>query len=154
MLGWQESIFIEEEILTRTGRNKILAAAIVCALALTLTAPPKAQATTPIGGVTKSDAAWIAVAVAAIGAGIGIGIYYAIHHGHSLSGCAVGGANGLELQNQSDQQTYTLVGAVAGIKPGERVRVSGKKVKRTAGPAQQFLVEQLSKDYGVCSATP
>ncbi len=138
----------------RSGRNKILATAIVCALALTLVAPPEAQATTPIGGVTKSDAAWIVVAVAAIGAGIGIGIYYAIHHGHSLTGCAVAGANGLELQNRGDRQTYNLVGAVAGIKPGERVRVSGKKVKRSAGPTQQFLVEQLSKDYGACSATP
>lgn len=138
----------------KAGRNQILATLVACAMAVTAAAPANAQTSTPIGGVTKSDAAWIAVAVAAIGAGIGIGIYYAIHHGHSLSGCAVGGANGLELQNQSDQQTYTLVGAVAGIKPGERVRVSGKKVKRTAGPAQQFLVEQLSKDYGVCSATP
>jgi hypothetical protein len=137
----------------RTGRNKFLAIAIVCALALTLVAPPEAQATTPIGGVTKSDVVGIGIAVAAIGAGIGIVIYYAVHHNHNLTGCAVSGANGLELQNKGDQQTYALVGAVAGIKSGERVRVSGKKVKRTAGSTQQFLVEQLSKDDGACSAT-
>ena len=51
----------------------------------------KAQSSTPIGGVTKSDAVWIGIAVAAIGAGVGIGIYYAFHHGHSLTGCAVSG---------------------------------------------------------------
>ena len=139
------------------GRSKMVAAAVACALALTATAPANAQSSTPIGGVTKSDAAWIVVAIAAIGAGIGIGVYYAFHHSHSLSGCAVSGTNGLELQNKGDQQTYALVGAVSAIKPGERIRVSGKKVKKPAGPPPQFLVEKLSKDYGACrenAATP
>jgi hypothetical protein len=138
----------------KAGRNRILATVIACAMAVTATTPASAQSGTPIGGVTKSDAAWIVVAIAAIGAGIGIGIYYAVHHNHSLTGCAVSGANGLELQNKGDQQTYTLVGAVTAIKPGERIRVSGKRVKKTAGPTQQFLVEQLSKDYGACPANP
>jgi len=149
----KEITFIEERILMRIGENKILAAAIVCGLALILIAPREAEATEPIGGVTHSDAVWIGVAVGAIGAGIGIGIYYAIHHSHSLTGCAASGANGLELQSKGDGQTYALAGAVAGIKPGERIRVSGKRVKNTTGPNQQFLVEQLSKDYGACTAT-
>jgi hypothetical protein len=50
--------------------------------------------------------------------------------------------------------TYSLVGAVATIKPGDRVRVSGKKVKKSVGPTPQFLVDNLSKDYGACPATP
>jgi hypothetical protein len=138
----------------KAGRNQILATVIACALAVTATAPASAQSSTPIGGVTHSDAVWIGVAIAAIGAGIGIGIYYAVHHNHNLTGCAVSGANGLQLQNKGDGQTYALVGEVSGIKPGERIRVSGKKVKNAAGPTQQFLVEQLSKDYGACSANP
>ena len=136
------------------GRNQILATVIACAMAVTATTPASAQSGTPIGGVTKSDAAWIVVAIAAIGAGIGIGIYYAVHHNHSLTGCAVSGANGLELQNKGDHHTYTLVGAVTASNPGERIRVSVKRVKKTAGPTQQFLVEQLSKDYGACPANP
>lgn len=138
----------------KARRNLILATVIALAMAVTATAPASAQVSGPIGGVTKSDAAWIAVAIAAIGAGIGIGIYYAVHHNHSLTGCAVSGPNGLELQNRGDQKTYNLVGAVTAIKPGERIRVSGKPVKKSAGPNQQFLVEQLSKDYGACPATP
>ncbi|MGD0730084.1 MAG: hypothetical protein ABR956_02390 [Terracidiphilus sp.] len=137
-----------------TGPNKMAAIAIVCALALILVAPPQAQATEPIGGVTHSDEVWIGVAIAAIGAGIGIGIYYAIHHSHNVTGCTASGASGLELQSKGDGQTYSLVGAVAGIKAGERIRVTGKKVKKSTGPNQQFLVEQLSKDYGACAATP
>jgi|SRR5271165_211207 len=136
----------------QAGRNEILATAIVCALALTASRPATAQISGPIGGVTKSDVVWIGVAIGAIGAGIGIGIYYAVHHNHSLTGCAVSGANGLELQNKGDQQTYALVGAVTAIKPGDRIRVSGKRVKKSSGPPPQFLVEQLSKDFGPCTA--
>jgi hypothetical protein len=121
---------------------------------MTATAPSNAQSSIPIGGVTNSDVVWIGVAVAAIGAGVGIGVFYAVHHGQSLSGCAVSGSSGLELQNRGDQQTYALVGEVAGIKPGDRVRVSGKKAKKSDGSAQQFVVEKLTRDYGACKVQP
>jgi hypothetical protein len=129
-----------------------LCRAAICALLLT--APSAARSSTPIGGVTKSDAVWIGVAVAAIGAGIGIGIYYAFHHGHSLNGCAVSGSDGLQLHNKGDGQTYALVGEVAGIKPGDQVRVSGKKAGKKGAPAQQFVVEKLTRDYGACKVQP
>jgi hypothetical protein len=135
----------------KARRRKILATAIVCALALNSISSESAHANSI---PTKSDVVWIGIAIGAIGAGIGIGIYYGFHHGHHLSGCAVSGANGLELKNKGDDQTYALVGTVSAIKPGERVRVSGKKVKKSAGPAPQFVVEQLSKDYGPCPVNP
>ncbi len=125
---------------------------MICALLVI--APSAARSSAPIGGVTKSDAVWIGVAVAAIGAGIGIGVYYAFHHGHSLNGCAVSGPDGLQLQNRGDGQTYALSGEVAAIKPGEHVRVSGKKAKKSSGVTQQFVVEGLSKDYGACKVQP
>jgi len=138
----------------KAGRNQILATLVACAMAVTAAAPANAQTSTPIGGVTKSDAAWIVVAIAAIGAGIGIGIYYTVHHNQKLTGCAVSRADGLELQNRDDMQTYALMGAITTIKPGERVRVSGKRVKNSAGPTPQFLVDHLSRDYGACPAIP
>ncbi len=124
----------------------IVAKVAICALFVTAAAKPAKANSIP----TSSDVAWIGVAVAAIGAGIGIGIYYAVRHGHALTGCAVSGASGLQLQNEGDQQSYALIGDVASIKSGDRVRVSGKKVKGNAGAARQFLVEKLSKDYGSC----
>jgi hypothetical protein len=151
-------MFTEFELETRPKmkfrHRSIFAIVTICAVLAFATAPTTAQSSTPIGGVTKSDAVWIGVAVGVIGAGIGIGVYYAVHHGHSLNGCAVTGASGLELQSRGDQQTYALVGEVAGIKPGERVRVSGKKQKRGAGAPQQFVVEKLAKDYGSCTSVP
>lgn len=134
----------------KAGRKKILAKAAICVLLVTAATEPAVANSIP----TKSDVVWIGVAIGAIGAGIGVGIYYAVHHDHSLTGCAVSVAGGLRLQNKGDQQTYSLVGAVNGIKPGERIRVSGKKVKKTTGPSPEFLVEQLSKDYGPCPANP
>jgi len=122
--------------------------AAICALLIASTKAAETQ--TPIGGVTKGDATWIAIAVAAIGAGIGIGVYAAVHHGHSLNGCAVSNSDGLLLQNKGDGQTYALVGETAAIKPGDRVRVSGKKEKKSSGDAQRFVVEKLTKDYGAC----
>ncbi len=118
----------------------------VCFLLATSSVMAKAQI-----GVSKTQAGWIIVGIAASGAAIGIGVYYAVHHGHSLRGCAVSGADGLQLENQGDGQTYALVGLVAAIKPGERVRVSGKKEKKKGSATQQFLVEKLSRDYGPCA---
>ncbi len=131
------------------GRRNLLAVIAVCVLLVTTSDTAKAQI-----GVTNTQARWIVVGIAAIGAGIGIGIFYAFHHGHSLDGCALSGPNGFELQNRGDQQTYALIGEVAGVKPGDRVRVSGKKDKKKSGGPQQFLVEKLTKDYGACKAAP
>ena len=117
---------------------------------ITLTDTAKAQI-----GVTKSQARWIVVGIAAIGAGIGLGIYSAVRpHGHSLTGCAGSGPDGPELASESDQQTYALTGELAGIKSGERIRVSGKKGRKSAGAHTQFHVEKLSRDFGACKAQP
>jgi hypothetical protein len=121
-----------------------------CALLATATDTAKAQI-----GVTKSQADWIVVGIAAIGAGIGLGIYFAVRaHGHSLTGCTGSGPDEPELVSENDQQTYALTGELAGIKPGERIRVSGKKGRKNAGAHAQFLVEKLSRDFGPCKAQP
>jgi hypothetical protein len=125
--------------------RNILAAAAVCPVALSASAPANAQY------VTKGDVAAVAGALVGGGVLIGLGIYFVVHQNHSVTGCAVSAANGLQLQG--DQQTWALVGGVAAIKPGERVRVSGKKQKKSAGTTRQFLVEKLAKDYGPCPAS-
>jgi hypothetical protein len=133
-----------------TRHRSIYAKAAVCALLVTIAAKPAAANSIP----TNTDVVWIGVGVAAIGAGIGFGIYFAVHHGHSLTGCAISTANGVQLQNEGDQLSYALVGEVAGIKSGERIRVSGKPEKKSAGPDRQFIVEKLNKDYGACRVLP
>lgn len=58
---------------------------------------------------------------------------------------------GLDLQSESDKQTYLLIGDTATIKAGDRVKVAGKRKKKDASGAQHFLVERVGKDYGPCT---
>jgi hypothetical protein len=139
---------LEVRLNLTTGLRNFIVKAVICALLLAAAAKP-ADASIP----TQSDVVWIGIAIGAIGAGIGIGIYYAVHHNHSLTGCVISGADGLQLQSRGDQQTYLLVGDVAGIKPGERIHVSGKKAKAANGAGPQFIVEKLGKDYGSCKVS-
>ena len=121
---------------------------VICACFLPLNSTARADQ-------LQTDANWIIAGVAATGAAVGIGIYYAVHHAASIKGCVTSGANGLELQNEGDRQMYQLLGMTADVKPGNRVRVTGKRKKAPSGAAgnTSFLVEKLSKDYGACEVS-
>lgn len=105
-------------------------------------------------GPSTAEIAGILLGIAAVGAGIGIGIYFAVKHSHSMTGCAGSTADGMTLTTESDRQTYSLTGDVAAIKPGNRVRVSGKKSKEKSAGAPHFQVEKVSKDLGRCDGGP
>jgi hypothetical protein len=93
----------------------------------------------------------VGVAIGAVGIGIGFGLYYAIHASNNLSGCAVGAPDGLELRQKDNPQVWRLLGDTGAIKPGERIRVVGKRKKKSTGATRNFIVEKLAKDYGPCS---
>jgi hypothetical protein len=133
--------------MTRTLRISI-AVLLVCVYSVVSIRLADAQS---IGGpiVSKSDIVLIFVAVAAVGAAIGVGVYFAVRQPPSITGCVVSGSGGLTLQNESDHQTFLLMGDTGAVKPGDRVRVKGKKKKDSAGN-RSFLVDQVKKDYGAC----
>jgi hypothetical protein len=146
----------------RGRTRKLSAIAAVCVLFVPTDRPVLAQKhetqppqlfTGSIGPST-GEIVGAAVGIAAVGAGIGIGIYFAVKHNHSVTGCAASTAGGMTLTTESDKRTYSLTGDVAGIKPGNRVRVSGKKAKEKSSATPQFLVEKVSKDFGACSVAP
>lgn len=125
------------------------------ALVLSTTASVTAQSNPPgFGdfqiGPSKGEVIGAAIGIAAAGAGIGFGIYYVARRGRSITGCAVSSSSALQLHDQGDQQTYDLVGQLAGIKPGQRVRVVGRKQKKVPDAPRQFLVEKVSRDFGAC----
>lgn len=117
------------------------------ALALLLSASPSAKAN--VGYASNGKAAAVAAGLAGAGAGIAFLIYYSTHRGHSLRGCAASSPDGLQLMSEGDQRSYSLSGDIAGIKSGDRVRVSGSKVKGDS-KHRKFVVTKLSKDYGAC----
>ena len=121
----------------------------LCAFSLITTKTASAG----IAGTSDGKTAGVIIALVGAGVLIGVGVYFALHHGHSLKGCASSGPGGMQLLNESDQQTYALAGDVDGIKAGNRVRVSGNKKKPT-GNSRQFAATKLSKDYGPCKIQP
>ncbi|MBS1800374.1 MAG: hypothetical protein JSS95_11145 [Acidobacteria bacterium] len=120
-------------------------ALLLCAALLL--APKPAKAEIPSGG----QVAGIAIALVAVGAALGVGIYFLVRKPPHITGCVTSGADGLTLHKESDATTYLLTGDTASIKPGNRIRLSGKK---HTGPSSQrtFVVEQVAKDYGPCAA--
>ena len=102
---------------------------------------------------SPSTLSGIGMGFASVGANIGFGMYTVVRHDSSLTGCVIDGSYGLQIETEGDGQTYALVGEVSGIKPGERIRLSGKKEKHNDGVPQVFLVEKLKRDYGACPAT-
>jgi hypothetical protein len=136
-----------------TKLRSYLAASISFAVLLPSTVPSSAQASSgPLfsGGIGPSTGQGVGaiVGIAGVGAAIGIGVYYAVHHGRSLTGCAASAAGEVQLHNDADHQTYVLIGETTALKSGNRLRVSGKKNKNNSAASCSFLVEKVSKDYG------
>lgn len=104
--------------------------------------------------VSRGQVAAVIIGAVAVGAAIGVGIYFIVRKNSSITGCAASGSSSLSLQNEGDQQTYTLTGDIANIKAGDRIKVSGKKKKRDASGKRDFFMEKLVKDYGACKAPP
>ena len=129
--------------------NRPLIILFICAICLTTTKTANAG----IVGASDGKTAGVIIALVGVGVLIGVGVYFAVHHGHSVKGCASSGSGGMQLLNESDQRTYELAGDLDGIKAGNRVRISGDK-KKLSGNTRQFVATKLSKDYGLCNIQP
>jgi hypothetical protein len=83
---------------------------------------------------------------------VGVGVYFAMRHQHNLKGCVVDGSKGMELQTESGEG-FALFGQTAGVKAGERVKISGSRQKAVKGVSarQSFVVQRLDKDFGACT---
>jgi hypothetical protein len=116
-----------------------------------MTAPQQCNTNTNNGHGT-------AIAVGAIAAiGVGTVVLIAVHSSHhNIKGCAYSDKNGLHIQDGNTMKKFVLTGATPNIKAGDIVRLHGSKVKMAKGATgdQTFVVEKLSKDYGVCAAQP
>ena len=115
--------------------------------------PVQTQAQTDLKSQGNEIVAGVVATVVVLGVVIGV----VIHHANSepaIKGCAVTGPNGLELKNEGDGQTFQLLGITSDVKPGDRVRVQGKKkaIGKSNSGNPTFLVEKLAKDYGACKA--
>jgi len=68
----------------------------------------------------------------------------------TITGCVNSVENGMSVTDEKDKRVYTLSGDMAGIKPGERMTLQGKKIKANAGKPLVWDTRKITKDFGVC----
>jgi hypothetical protein len=104
----------------------------------------------PIGGFTKADAVGVVVGVVAVAVVVTILV---VHYSgkRSVTGCVTSGNDGMTITDEKDKRVYALSGNTVGIKPGDRVKLHGKKAKPNgADTSLLWLTERVDKDFGVC----
>ena len=112
--------------------------------------------TPPSGGYSSGKAIGIGVGAAA-GAAVGIALLVRHHHHHSaektetyVTGCTQSIQGGINLTDEKDNQTYSIVTNSKSLKAGERIRLKGVLVA-TDGPGNPtFQMRSVIKDYGAC----
>jgi hypothetical protein len=89
-------------------------------------------------------------AIAAVAVGV-IVVVVLVTRKQTITGCVNPGANPLTITDEKDKRVYTMAGNTAGVTPGNRMKLQGKKVK-PQGPDKTYLWEsgKVSKDYGIC----
>jgi len=96
-------------------------------------------------GPTNAEVAGAIVGLAAV---TGVVLYLALHR-PSITGCTqtLNGAN--IVTDETNKRNYVLSDQNLNLKPGERVKLQGKKRKDKSGTLT-FQVKKVKRDYGVC----
>ncbi|MGH9448050.1 MAG: hypothetical protein ACRD3O_20355, partial [Terriglobia bacterium] len=78
--------------------------------------------------------------------------YLVIRHRRSVVGCVEKSAGGISFVNQKDKKTYALDAGNLDLRAGDRVKLKGKKIKKTKSSSgmPEFSAKKLVKDYGSC----
>lgn len=122
---------------------------LIVGLSPALAMPANAQ----LAGIGASGNAifWAGGAVVAIT--VAVVTVVVIHYSkkRTITGCVNQGVNGLSMTDEKNEQIYALSGDTTGIKPGDRMKLKGKKVK-SKGPLNPpvWEIRGLTKDFGVC----
>ena len=121
---------------------------LIVVLCGALAAPARAQS----GGKIVSNGT-IAGVIVGIVAAVAVVAVVAIHYSRNrtVTGCVSSEGSGLTITDKKDKQPYALAGNTGGIKPGDRMKLQGKKVE-SKGTSKTLVWETkaVSKDFGVC----
>jgi len=123
------------------GRG-ILIVVLIVGLAMPARAANVEKVLIVIAATTAAAAIAVVVSVASV------------QHRHKkivITGCVVSGEKRMTVTDEEDRNIYALSGNTTEIKPGDRLRVQGKKVK-PHGPDKTLVWETngVINDFGVC----
>jgi hypothetical protein len=123
---------------------------LIVVLGLALAKPAEAQL---INGQVGPSGGPIVVGIVVTAVALVVGTILIIHYSkkRAITGCVSSGETGMTVTDEKDKQIYALSGDTVGVKPGDRVRLQGKKVK-PKGSEKTLVWEttQVNRDYGLC----
>jgi hypothetical protein len=109
---------------------------------------------------TPADAKGLPSAGEIVGAIVGVAVAIAVvaivvvHEStkkRSITGCVLAEENKMRLTDEKNKRTYELSGNTAGIKPGDRTTLQGKKGNtKGAGKTLIWDVAKQTRDFGPC----
>ena len=128
--------------------KSIARASLIIVLCAALATPARADK-------LQSDAHNIEVGIVVVVAAIVVVTIVLVRHeakkDRTITGCVSSAGGGLAIADENDRQIYELAGNTAGITPGDRMKLKGKKVKSKGPDHTHVLVAtRVSKDFGVC----
>lgn len=127
---------------------KILSVVLIIAVSFVLCLPAEAQHSGKI--VSNGTIAGVIVGVAA---GVAVIAIVAFHYSkkRTITGCVNAGPSAMTVSDEKDHRTYALSGDVTDIKPGNRVKLEGKRAKSTgAQKPLEWEIKKVSQNFGAC----
>ena len=119
---------------------------LIVALGVVLTTPARADK-------LQTEGEEIVIGIVAVSAALVVGTVLIIHYSkkRTITGCVSSVEAAMTVTDEKDKQTYTLSGDTTGVKPGDRMRLQGKKIK-PRGPDKRLIWEtrQVNRDFGLC----
>jgi hypothetical protein len=122
--------------------------ALIVVLSVVLATPAEAQS----GKIVNTGQ--IVAAIVGVAAALVVVTVVIIHESskkRTITGCVNSEENGMSVTDEKDKRIYALSGNTAGIKPGDRITLQGKKV-RPKGSDKTLVWEakRVTKDFGAC----
>jgi hypothetical protein len=121
-------------------------AVLIIALSLFLVMPARADK-------LQTDGEEIVIGIVAVAAALVVGTILIIHYSkkRAITGCVSSGETGMTVTDEKDKQIYALSGNTVGIKPGDRMKLQGKKVKlKSSDKTLVWETKQVNRDFGLC----
>jgi hypothetical protein len=123
-------------------------AALVAVLCAALATPARADK-------LQSDAGNIIIGIVVVVAAIVVVTVVLVRHeakkDKTITGCVSSAGSKLTIADEDDKEIYEIAGNTAGITPGDRIKLKGRKAK-SKGPdhAHLLVATKVAQDFGVC----
>ena len=126
--------------------SDVLRGVLIVALSVVLVTPVRADK-------LQTEGEEIVIGIVAVSAALVVATVLIIHYSkkRTITGCVSSGETGMTVTDERDKQIYALSGNTVGIKPGDRMKLQGKKVKpKSPDKTLVWETSEVNRDFGLC----